>query len=125
MYKEMKDNPQYAEYLAKGRIPPELGKKALESVKKQIQVELRSDEFTKATREVLQANLEPLVERIVTQHNKKLAEKTSAMLTDLIPVAVDAALFQYDDKNEARKNKDKIIEEVLKSVEKNFDYENI
>ncbi len=51
LYKQIKENPQYAEAFSKGIIPPDLGKTALGNVVNQLEVELRSDEFTKTAEE--------------------------------------------------------------------------
>jgi len=125
MYKEIRDNPDYAVALAQGRIPKEIGKKALENVKSQFLVEIQSDEFTKTARKMLQDNLDALVERSVTQNNKEIGEKTKNMLNDLIPVAVSAVLLQFKTKEDAQKETDRIIQDVLKTAVHFFDYESI
>ncbi|MFQ6095979.1 MAG: hypothetical protein ACE5NN_07535 [Candidatus Bathyarchaeia archaeon] len=125
LYKKIRDNPEYRDYLVKGRIPPKLGKEALESVKEQLRVELQSDEFTRAARDMLDKNLETLIERYVTENKKELAEKGRRLLNELVPVAVDAALLSFDKPEDARKNKDKIIKEALESVAKTFDFEEL
>lgn len=125
IYQEIKKNPQYLNNLKQGTIPPELKTKALQNVKEQLLVEIESDEFTKTAKQMLKDNMEPLIERYVTEHKLDQSEKTKTMLTQLIPVAVDAALLPFKSKEEARGSVDKIIQEVLKAVETSFDYENI
>ncbi len=125
MYKEIRNNPDYAIALAQGRMPKEIGKQALENVKNQFLVEIQSDELTKTARKMLHDNLDALVERSVTQNNKEIGEKTKNMLNELIPVAVSAALLQFKTKEDAQKETDGIIQDVLKTVAKNFDYESI
>jgi hypothetical protein len=125
LYKEIRDNPQYKEALLKGRIPPELGKKAKDSALQQLRVELRSDEFTKTAREMLEANLDILVERYVTENKKELAERVRKLLAEMVPVAVSAALLQYNSATEAQKEKDMIISEALDAVGKLMDTEEL
>jgi hypothetical protein len=47
------------------------------------------------------------------------------MFNDLIPLAVDAVLLPVKTPEEAHTEKNRIIGDVLKIVEKSFDYENI
>lgn len=125
LYKEIRDNPQYREAFAQGRIPRELGEKAKTRVLEQLRVELRSDEFTKTARNMLNDNLEALIEKHVTENKRELAEKARRLLNDLAPVAVDASLLSFNTQEEAKKNKDKIIRETLESIRKTLDFEEL
>jgi len=125
IYREIKNNKEYVEYLKQGIIPDELKKKALQNVKNQLFVEIRSDEFTKTAKTMLRDNIEPLIERFVTEHKIDIAEKTKKMFNELIPIAVDAALLSVKTAEEAHAEKNRIVADVLKTIEKNFDYENI
>jgi hypothetical protein len=125
LYKQIRDNPQYKEYLVKGRIPPELGQKAKQNAVKQLKVELQSDEFTKAAKDVLSTNLETLVERYVTENKKETSDRIRMLLNDLVPIGVNAALLSYDTSQDAQKNKEKIIADALESIAKVFDAEEL
>lgn len=125
IYKEIKNNNDYVEYLKKGIIPDDLKKKALQNVRSQLLVEMRSDEFTKTAKAMLQDNIEPLIERFVTEHKIDMAQKTKKMFNELIPIAVDSSLLSIKTQEEARAEKDRIVADVLKTIEKAFDYENI
>ena len=126
VYKQIKANPQkYAEAFSKGIIPPELGIAARDNVIKQLHVELRSDEFTKTARDMLKNNLEPLVERMFTQHKSESSEKIRKMFNEHVPTAVDAVLLSYKTVEEAHSDKEKIIDEALKSIIVAFDSENM
>jgi hypothetical protein len=76
IYAEIKNNPQYLEYLQKGIVPDELKKQALQNVKNHLLVELKSDEFTRTAKTMLQDNVVPLIERFYTEHKLDMAEKT-------------------------------------------------
>lgn len=125
IYKEIKNNIEYGEYLKQGIVPEDLKKKALQNVRNQLLVEIRSDEFTKTTKNMLQDNIEPLIERFVTEHKIDVADKTKKMFNELIPIAVDAALLSVKTPEEAHSEKNRIVDDVLKTLEKSFDYENI
>lgn len=102
-----------------------MAKQHLGNVVNQLKVELRSDEFTKTARKMLKTNLVPLAERMITQHKSEMAEKTRKMLTELVPVAVNAALLPFKTAEEDHKEKNKIIDEVLDSITTTFDAESI
>lgn len=125
LYKQIRDNPQYSEQLKQGRIPKELGAAAKKQLIEDLKVELKSDEFTKTARGMLLDNLDPLVERYVTENKKENAEKVRKLLDDLVPIAVDAALLSFKNPEEAQRNKEAIINEALKSVAKTFEFEEL
>ena len=124
LYKKLQD-PKYKDDLAQGRIPPELGKEALENVKKELRIELQSDEFTSTARTMLDTNLGALIERYVTENKKELANRGRELMTELVPTAVNAALLDYSTPEKAEKNREKIIKEVLEAVAKTFDFEEL
>ncbi len=125
IYKEIKNNKDHVKYLKQGIIPDELKKKALQNVKEQMLVEIQSDEFTKTAKDMLKSNIESLVERFVTEHKNDLADKTKNMLKEIIPTAVDSTLLPFKTKEEIIKETEKIISNVLTSVEHVFDYQNM
>jgi len=125
LYKQIKDNPKYEIDFQKGKIPKELGQAALDNVKKQLEVELKSDEFTKTAREMLSENLETLVERFVTEHRKEQNDKARELLHTFVPIVVDAALLAYKNSEEVRNNQDGILKEAIKSLTEIFAQEQI
>ena len=125
IYKEIRDNPEFVSYLAQGKIPTELKVKAFNNVKRQLENELKSDEFTRAARSMLSSNLDSLIERMVTKNNDDLAQKTKRLFNDLIPIAVSAALLSFKTQEEVQKEKEEIAMQVLYAIEKAFDYERI
>lgn len=125
IYREIKNNKEYAEYLKQGIVPDDLKKKALESVKNQLLVEMRSDEFTRTARVMLQDNAVPLIERFFTEHKIDMAEKKKNMFAELVPLAVDSVLLSIKTPDEANTEKDRIVSDALKILEKGFDDESI
>jgi len=125
LYQQIRDNPKYREEFLRGKIPKELGQEALLNVKKQLEVELKSDEFTKVARGMLTENLETLIERVVTEHKKDQNEKARQLLYASVPIVVDAALLIYKNNEEIRNNKDAIIEEALQSLFGIFQHDSV
>jgi hypothetical protein len=125
LYKQVRDNPQYSEQLKRGRIPRELGEAAKKNLMNELEIELRSDEFTKTARQMLRDNLDPLVERYVTENKKENAEKVRNLLNDLVPRAVDAALLPFSTPEQARRNSEEIVKEALESVAKTMEFEEL
>ena len=125
LYKQIRDNHEYLEDFKKGIIPEKLKTDAKDNVIKQLKVELMSDEFTRTARQVLTDNLDNLVERVFTRHKTCIAERTKSMLKELVPVAVNAALLEFKDASEIKKEQEKIIQDVLDVIRKNFDLEDM
>jgi hypothetical protein len=125
IYREIKNNPRYIEYLKNGTWPEELKKKALENVKAQLLVEMQSDEFTRTARQMLQDNLEPLIERFVTEHKDEMSKKTRNMLKEQMPIVIDSVLLLYKTPDEVHEKTGEIVNQALQILEKNFDYENM
>lgn len=125
LYKQIRDNPEYVEDFKKGMIPEKLKAEAKANVIKQLRTELTSDEFTRTTRKVLGDNLDNLVEIAFTQHKTNIAERTKMMLKDLVPVAVNATLLNFKDADEVKNEQEKIIQNVLETIRKNFDLEDM
>ncbi len=131
MYEELRDNRKHWEDLDAGKqrhesgLPKSIGQEAKKRVTERLLVELRSDEFTKATASLLRDNLDSLVERTVTEHNKDLAKKGREIIFDLAPLAVDAALLPLKTKEEIRAKSESITNSALASIKKSFDFEEI
>ena len=125
LYKEIRDNPKYAKEFSKGRIPPELGKKAKKNVTNQLEKELSSDRFKSIAVGTIQSGIDMLVERTVTENKKGTSEKSRKLLYEVVPIAVDAALLGYSNPKEINKNVKKIVNESIKSVEEFFDNEQL
>jgi len=125
LYKTIRDKPEYLDDFKKGVVPAKLKEATLNKVVEQLRTELKSDEFTRAAKSMLEENLITLVERSFTEHKNHVAEKTHTMLKDLVPIAVNAALLGFKSVDEVTKQKEKIIEDVLEAVRKNFDLEDM
>jgi len=133
IYEQMRDNKGAWEELDKknggqahvGGTPKSLGRAARDRVVNDLMTELKSDEFTRVTRNMLKDNVVSLVERTVTENNKELSEKSKGLIESLAPLAVDAMLLPLQSKEEARQKSTEIIDSALKSIKKNLDYEEI
>jgi hypothetical protein len=131
MYEQLRDNRKYWEDLDAGQktheggLPKSIGQEAKKRVIERLLVELKSDEFTKATTSLLRDNLDSLVERTVTEHNKDLAKRGREIIFDLAPLAVEAALLPLKTKEEIREKAESITNNALASVKKSFDFEEI
>jgi len=122
IYKQFRDNEEYRAELLQGRMPKKLGQDVFNETKKQLLNELKSDEFTKATKQMLTENIDSLIERTLSENKKEVAVRVKNLLKELTPLAVDAALLYYkNDDIEAKK--DEIISKALESVNKNFESE--
>jgi len=124
IFKQFRDNEEYRKELAQGRMPEKLGKEVFTNVKSQLLTELKSDEFTSKTRDMLTKNLESLIERTLSENKTEIAKRTKNLLMETVPLAVDAALLYYQ-KGEITSKKDEIVNSALKAVAKNFDSEYI
>lgn len=131
MYEQLRDNRKHWEELDKGQnvheggIPKSLGMEAKRRVIDRLLVELKSDEFTKTAKSMLKENLDSLVERMVTEHNKEIANRGRQIIFDLAPLAVDAALLSFRTKDEMREKTDAIVDSALTSIKKRFDFEEV
>jgi hypothetical protein len=131
MYEQLRDNRKHWEGLDAGQnvheggLPKSIGREAKKRVTERLLVELRSDEFTKATASLLRDNLDSLVERTVTSHNKELAVRGREIIFELAPLAVEAALLPLRTKEEIREKAQSIVDVALASIKKNFDFEEI
>ena len=106
-------------------LPYTLGKAARDRAIADLKVELKSDEFTKTTRKMLEDNLVSLVERTVTQNNKEMTEKCRKIIHDLAPLAIESLLLPLKSKEDAQKTEKKIIKDAIASIRKHFDFEEI
>jgi len=119
----MRDSPKYVKEFSQGKIPAELGRKAKKSVMSQLGKELQSDAFKSVAKNAIGAGIDMLIERTVTKNKKETSQKARALLNEIIPVAMDAALLDYTNKKDVIKNRKKVINTALKSVSEYFDYE--
>ena len=120
MFKELKENSEHLEALKAGKFPKELSRKALANVQTQLKKELESDEFTKETRKMLLDNLDPLIERYVTKSKNERLARTSELLKELTPLAVDALLLAYKTTEEANEQKEKILQDAKEKIVKHL-----
>lgn len=125
IYEQMRDNPDYAGELGKGRIPKDLGQKAKENVIGDLSTLLEDDKFTGSTKEVLRKNLPGLVERMVTENKRKMSEICGELLDKLVPLAVDSALLNLKSKEEVREKAQEITIQAVNAVAEVFDKEEI
>jgi hypothetical protein len=131
MYEQLRDNKKHWEDLDAGQkrheggIPKSLGQEAKKRVIERLLVELKSDEFTKATTSLLRENLDSLVERTVTEHNKEITNKSRQIIFELAPLAIDAALMPFRTKDEIHTNISLIVNTALESIKKRFDFEEV
>lgn len=102
-----------------------LGMEARNRAIANLKTELQSDEFTKATREMLEQNLVSLVEKTVTQNNKEIAEKSCKIIHDLAPLAIDSLLLPMKSKEDAQEKTTEIVNTAVASIRKHFDFEEI
>jgi len=102
-----------------------LGREARNRAIANLKTELQSDEFTKATREMLEQNLVSLVEKTVTQNNKEIAKKSRKIIHDLAPLAIDSLLLPMKSKKEAQEKTTEIVNTAVASIRKHFDFEEI
>jgi len=121
LYNNIKEN--YPDYYKQGKIPENLGKEALNEVEKHLKIELDSDEFTSTTRKMLLDNMNPLIERFVTESKTEQSKRARTLLQTLAPIAVNAVLLSYKDSDEAKKNKEQAIESARKKILKYFESE--
>jgi hypothetical protein len=131
MYEQLRDNRKHWEGLNGGQnvheggLPKSLGQEAKKRVIERLLVELRSDEFTKTTASLLRDNLDSLVERTVTEHNKEITARGREMIFELAPLAVEAALLPLKTKEEIPDKIDSIVNTALVAIKKRFDFEEI
>jgi len=125
IFKQFMENPEYKEELAKGKMPQKLGKEVFQNVKSQLLTEVKSDEFTKATRSMLVENLDSLIERTLSESKKETSQKARSLLKEFVPLAVDSALLYVKEKEISDEQKKEIIKKSIEIVAKNFDNEYI
>lgn len=121
LYNNIKEN--YPDYYKQGKIPENLGKDALKEVEKHLKIELDSDEFTSTARKMLLDNMNPLIERFVTESKTEQSKRAITLLQTLAPIAVDAMLLSYKDSDEAKKQKEKVIKDAREKILKYFESE--
>lgn len=125
VFKQFMENPEYHQQLAKGKMPPKLGKEIFQNVKSQLLTELKSDELTKTARIMLTENLDSLIERALSESKNDSALKVRKMLGEFVPLAVESALLYVKEQDIDNEQKKRIVENALDMVAKNFDSEYI
>ena len=90
-----------------------------------LEKEINSSQFKKTAKNMVGDNLDALIESAYTKNESKKAERAKNLLTDLSELAIDSALLYYDTKALEREDKEKIIEQSIKIIAKNFDFESI
>jgi len=119
------ENPEYREELTKGKMPPKLGKEIFQNVKSQLLTEIKSDEFTKTTRNLLIENIDSLIERTLSETKKESAQRARNLFAEFVPLAVDSALLYVQEQEIDDKQKTEIVKKAMEMVAKNFDNEYI
>ena len=125
IFKQFKENPEYREQLAKGKMPEKLGKEVFQKVKSQLLVELKSDEFTDTARNMLKENLDALIERKLSESKSDAAKKARQLLSEFVPLAVDSAMLYVKEGEINEEQKKEIVKKSLELIAKNFDNEYI
>lgn len=110
------NKPENLQALRRGEIPTELGKAAFTNVKSELLKELKSDEFTKVARTMINANLDALIENAVTKAKSDQAKRALELIKDLAPKAVDAAMLTIENTQQAKDNRIEIINEATNSI---------
>lgn len=123
VFKQFMENPEYHEELAKGKMPSKLGKEVFQNVKSQLLTEIKSDEFTKTTRNMLIENLDSLIERTLSESKKESAQRARSLLREFVPLAVDSALLYIREQEINDEQKTEIVRKAMEMVAKNFDNE--
>jgi len=70
-------------------------------------------------------NLGALIDSTYTKNQSNKAERAKNLLLDLSSLAVDSALLYYEKKTLSKEDKDKIINNGIDILAKNFDFESI
>lgn len=110
------NKPENLQSLRRGEIPTELGKAAFTNVKSELLKELKSDEFTKVARNMINANLDALIENAVTKAKSDQAKRALELIKDLAPKAVDAAMLTIENTQQAKDNRIEIMNEATNSI---------
>lgn len=113
IYRQMKNDSQYAELFTKGIVPDELENKATDEIIRALKVELISEEFTKVVKYKLEMNLEPLVNIAKIKYFRDSRERLRKLLFDIVPSVVDAELLPYKNSDDPRKDIQKIIHDCI------------
>ena len=119
------ENPEYQEQMIKEKMPKDLGAAVFKNVKSQLMTELKSDEITDTTRNMLKDNLDSLVERTLSESKSDAAKKARKLLEEFVPLAVDSALLYVKEHEITDEQKNSIVQKAIGLVAKNFDNEYI
>jgi len=133
IYEQMKDENTLKKYqeedkqsgFPKKSFPRSLGKAALANVTKDLTSMLSSEGFRDATKKILTDNMKNVIESAVTQNNKLLTDRSRNLIKDLTPLIIDSLLLDYNSKDDAKDEKEKIINAAAQSIKENFDFEEI
>ena len=90
-----------------------------------LEKEINSSQFKKTAKNMIGENLDALIESAYTKNQSKKAERAKNLLTDLSGLAVDSALLYFDDRTLGKEDKEKIIQQGIQIIAKNFDFESI
>ena len=88
-----------------------------------LEKEINSSQFKKTAKNMIGENLDALIESAYTKNQSNKAERAKNLLTDLSGLAVDSALLYFDNRSLSKEDKDKIIQQGIKIIAKNFDFE--
>ena len=90
---------------------------------KLLEKEINSSQFKKTAKNMIGENLDALIESAYTKNQSNKAERAKNLLTDLSGLAVDSALLYFDNRSLRKEDKDKIVQQGIKIIAKNFDFE--
>ncbi len=72
---------------------------------------------------MLTENLDSLIERTLSESKKDSAQKARKMLGEFVPLAVESALLYVKEQDVDDEQKEKIVQDAVDKVAKNFDNE--
>lgn len=90
-----------------------------------LEKEITSSRFKQTVKDMIGDNLDALIESAYTKNQLNKAERAKNLLLDLSGLAIDSALLYYNKKTLEKSDKEKIIEDGIKILAKNFDFEYI
>ena len=90
-----------------------------------LQNEINSSDFKKLAKDMIGDNLSALIDNAYEKNQSKKAERAKNLLLELSDLAVNSALLHYNKQSLSDQEKQEIIENGIKILAKNFDFESI